>query len=161
MRAFFGAGRKPKQILAATPLPSPAPTLNRRVPPQIEDNLARYLQPDGTLGQSFISFKDVADRCDRKTFETKIPLIGQKLVEHGTNSKRKVVSQEIGQLTLQVFRLPIVPTLPAEQLPQSMADCQMGLMHANWHKGTYLDGTLTQLGGDCIVSNFSAIAGAF
>ncbi|KAJ7818245.1 hypothetical protein B0H14DRAFT_2840601, partial [Mycena olivaceomarginata] len=59
---------------AAPPPPAPAP-----IPPQIRlpENLARYLKPDGTLARVFVSFKDIAARCDTRLFETNYPLIGQ------------------------------------------------------------------------------------
>lgn len=53
---------------------------------------------------------------------------------------------------LQVFRLPPLPGLPPEELPQSLEECHRGLRHVNWHKMTYFEGTLTQNGGDCSVS---------
>ncbi|KAH9973690.1 hypothetical protein BGW80DRAFT_1305837 [Lactifluus volemus] len=129
MRSFFSSSPK-----------KPA----RTTPPTVEENLARYLKPDGTLARAFVSFKDIADHCDTRLFETSYPLIGQRL-----ESGSKVVSMEIGELVLQFFRLPPLPGVPPNQLPQSLEECHRGLRHVHWHKMTYFEGTLTQNGGDC------------
>jgi hypothetical protein len=107
-------------------------------PTVLEENLARYLKPDGTLARAFVSFKDIASRCDTRLFETSFPLIGQRL-----ESGSKVVSLEIGEVVLQFFRLPPLPGISPSQLPQSL--------DVHWHKMTYFEGTLTQNGGDCSV----------
>jgi hypothetical protein len=136
MRSFFSSPKKPVRVVQPTPA----------FPNVLEDNLARYLKPDGTLARAFVSFKDIASRCDTRLFETCYPLIGQR-----QESGSKVVSLEIGELVLQFFRLPSLPGIPPGQLPQSLDDCHRGLRHVHWHKMTYFEGTLTQTGGDCTV----------
>ncbi|KIK61198.1 hypothetical protein GYMLUDRAFT_225414 [Collybiopsis luxurians FD-317 M1] len=141
MRSFFHSSpKKNKDKRTNTP---PAPPL-QLPPPRLTENLARYLKPDGTLARAFISFKDIASRCDTRLFETTFPLIGQR-VELGN----KFSTLQVGELVLQMFRLPPLPGLPPEQLPQSLEECHRGLRHVNWHKMTYFEGTLTQNGGDC------------
>lgn len=105
------------------------------------------MKPDGTLGRAFITFKDIAKRCDTRLFETSYPLIGQK---SELNGPPKTV--QIGEIVLQLFRLPPLPGMPSDQLPQSLEECHRGLRHVAWHKVTYFEGTLTQNGGDCLVS---------
>jgi hypothetical protein len=119
---------------------------------QLAENLARYLKPDGTLARAFISFKDVMHRCDAKLFETSYPLIGQKAEVGNT-----VSTLEIGEIVLQMFRLPPLPGVSSDQLPQSLEECHRGLRHVNWHKATYFEGVLTQNGGDCTVSEITAM----
>jgi hypothetical protein len=128
------------------PVPPPLEPV-RQQPQRVTNNLARYLKPDGTLARSFISFKEIANRCDTRLFETNYPLIGQKVELGG-----KLSSLQVGEIVLQIFRLPPLPGIPPEQLPQSLDECLRGLRHINWHKVTYFEGTLTQLGGDCNVS---------
>ncbi|KAH7872054.1 uncharacterized protein C8R40DRAFT_524145 [Lentinula edodes] len=144
MRSFFHSSpkkNKDKDKRQNTPPPPPPPQL----PPQrLTENLARYLKPDGTLARAFVSFKDIAGRCDTRLFETTFPLIGQR-AELGN----KFSTLQVGELVLQVFRLPPLPGLPPEELPQSLEECHRGLRHVNWHKMTYFEGTLTQNGGDC------------
>jgi hypothetical protein len=135
MRAFFSSPKKTSKISPKPAAPAPLP-----------QNLARYLKPDGTLARAFISFKDVATRCDTKLFETSYPLIGQRVEMGGTMS-----TLQVGELVLQVFRLPPLSGIPPDQLPQSLEECHRGLRHINWHKMTYFEGTLTQQGGDCMV----------
>lgn len=140
MRSFFSSSpKKPKE--------RPVPVASG--PPQpLAENLARYLKPDGTLARAFIAFKDIAPRCDTRLFETSYPLIGQR-AELGN----KFSTLQVGEIVLQLFRLPPLPGLPLDQLPQSLEECHRGLRHINWHKVTYFEGTLTQNGGDCNVRN--------
>ena len=140
MRSFFSSSPK-KPARVDRPVSAP--------PFALEENLARYLKPDGTLARAFVSFKDIAARCDTRLFETSYPLIGQRLV-----SGSKVNSIEIGELVLQFFRLPPLPGIPSSQLPQSLEECHRGLRHVHWHKMTYFEGTLTQNGGDCSVRRY-------
>ncbi|KAJ7594637.1 hypothetical protein C8J56DRAFT_444291 [Mycena floridula] len=138
MRGFFSSSpKKPKEKLVKQPTP-PQPI--QRLP----ENLARYLKPDGTLARAFISFNDIAHRCDTRLFETTFPLIGQRS-ELGNKSS----AMQVGEIVLQVFRLPPLPGIAPDQLPQSLEECHRGLRHINWHKVTYFEGTLTQSGGDC------------
>jgi hypothetical protein len=137
MRSFFSSSpKKPARVVQPMPV----------APVVLEENLARYLKPDGMLARAFVSFKDIASRCDTRLFETSFPLIGQRL-----ESGSKAVSIEVGELVLQFFRLPPLPGVPPIQLPQSLDECHRGLRHVHWHKMTYFEGTLTQSGGDCSV----------
>lgn len=151
MRSFWSSSpKKSKDKVApapSAPAPAPAPA---QAPQRLPENLARYLKPDGTLARAFISFKDIAVRCDTRLFETNYPLIGQRVELGG-----KASTLQVGELVLQMFRLPPLPGIPPDQLPQSLEECHRGLRHINWHKVTYFQGTLTQNGGDCSVSPLS------
>jgi hypothetical protein len=143
MLGFFSSS--PKKQSRATPPPPPPPVRPHKLP----DNLARYLKQDGTLARALISFKDVAARCDTRLFETSYPLIGQRFEASGSPT-----TMELGEIVLQMFRLPPLPGVISNQLPQSLEECHRGLRHVAWHKVTYFEGTLTQNGGDCAVNNF-------
>ncbi|KDQ55167.1 hypothetical protein JAAARDRAFT_181183 [Jaapia argillacea MUCL 33604] len=134
-RSFFSSPKKQPQPVRPPP-PQPVHRL--------EENLARYLKSDGTLARAFIAFKDIAKHCDTKLFETSFPLIGQR-----SEVGNKVNSMQVGELILQIFRLPPLPGIAQDQLPQSLEECHRGLRHVQWHKQTYYEGTLTQCGGDC------------
>lgn len=143
MRSFWSSPKKPsKQKPVQTPPPPPPPV--HRLP----ENLARYLKPDGTLARAFIQFKDIATRCNTRLFETSYPLIGQRVELGG-----KFSTMQVGEICLQMFRLPPLPGIPPDQMPQSLEECHRGLRHINWHKMTYFQGALTQSGGDCSVSD--------
>ena len=142
---FFGSPKKPAKSSPRLP-PSPSPPVHR-----LDENLARYLKQDGTLARAFISFKDLASHCDTRLFETTYPLIGQRLEEGNT-----VKTQQVGEMVIQMFRLPPLPGVPPQQLPQSLEECHRGLRHVSWHKVTYFEGTLTQNGGDCTVRHILA-----
>ncbi|EPQ54980.1 hypothetical protein GLOTRDRAFT_76289 [Gloeophyllum trabeum ATCC 11539] len=139
LRSFFSSPKKTSHAAnRLREVPPPAP-------PEIKENLARYLKPDGVLARAFISFKDVASRCDTKLFETSLPLLGQRL-----ETASKMITTQVGEITLQIFRLPPLPGIPQDKLPQSLEECHDGLRHIHWHKQTYFEGTLTQSGGDCM-----------
>ncbi|KAJ7690719.1 hypothetical protein B0H17DRAFT_1159959 [Mycena rosella] len=144
-RSFWSSSPKKSKDKVAPPPPAPAPVPAPAQPLQrLPENLARYLKPDGTLARAFISFKDIAVRCDTRLFETNYPLIGQRAELGG-----KASTLQVGELVLQMFRLPPLPGIPPDELPQSLEECHRGLRHINWHKVTYFQGTLTQNGGDC------------
>jgi hypothetical protein len=150
MRGFFSSSHKKSASKDKAARAAPTPTL--------PENLARYLKPDGTLARAFISFKEIAHHCDTRLFETTYPLIGQKMEVGGA-----VKTMEIGEIVLEIFRLPPLPGIPQDKLPQSLEECHRGLRHVNWHKVTYFEGVLTQNGGDCTVrvSFPCAFAGPF
>jgi len=137
---FWGSPKKPHKVVAPPSPAAPPPAVHR-----LQENLARYLTPDGSLARAFIQFKDIARHCDTRLFETAFPLIGQKLEQGGANR-----SLQVGELVLRMFRLPPLPGIPADDLPQSLEECHRGLRHIDWHKRTYHEGTLTQSGGDCV-----------
>ncbi|EIW80738.1 hypothetical protein CONPUDRAFT_166161 [Coniophora puteana RWD-64-598 SS2] len=148
-RGVFGGlfSSTPKKSAAAAAAMRAAQQQQVPVPPvptRMPENLARYLKQDGTLARAFIAFKDIAPRCDTRLFEISYPLIGQRLEQGGGPS-----TLELGEISLQVFRLPPLPGLPPDQLPQSLEECVRGFRHTHWHKVTYFEGTLTQNGGDC------------
>lgn len=142
MRGFFSSSPK-KSSKDKSSKQAPPP----QAPQRLAENLARYLKPDGTLARAFISFKELAHRCDTRLFETTFPLIGQRIEIGG-----KYSTLQVGEIVLQMFRLPPLPGIAPDQLPQSLEECHRGLRHINWHKVTYFEGTLTQSGGDCSVS---------
>ena len=139
LRNFFRDKRTSKPSIPPQPLRPPPPH-------KLQENLARYLKPDGTLARAFVAFKDVARRCDARLFETSFPLIGQK-----AEATEPPKTLQVGELVLQVFRLPPLPGIPPELLPGSLEECHRGMRNTAWHKVTYLEGTLTQNGGDTTV----------
>ncbi|KAF8449427.1 hypothetical protein L210DRAFT_3703801 [Boletus edulis BED1] len=141
MFSFLSSSPKKTVVRSTPPLPPPAP------PHKLPDNLARYLKQDGMLARALISFKDIAARCDVHLLEIKYPLIGQR-----SESSGGATTMELGEIVLQMFRLPSLPGVTSNQLPQSMDECLRSLRHVAWHKITYFEGTLTQNGGDCKVS---------
>jgi hypothetical protein len=153
MRNFFkGSPQKPKHpqpSRSSTPQPPQLPPAPAWHPPE---NLARYLKDDGTLARAFVNFNDVKDKCDTCLLELAIPLVAQRASFNGKPAE----AVHAGDLILNLFRLPPLP-VPPETLPQSLEECQRGLDHVMWHKVTYMEGTLTQNGGDCTVSHVHSV----
>jgi hypothetical protein len=56
-----------------------------------------------------------------------------------------------GTLRLKLFYLPPLPGIAKTLLPENIGDCVKGMEAARWHAAaqSHIDGTLTQLGGDC------------
>ncbi|KLO11072.1 hypothetical protein SCHPADRAFT_855784 [Schizopora paradoxa] len=144
MRSFFGGSKKSK----AAPQHTRSHT-EPIIPTTIDENLARYLKQDGMLARAFVAFKDVAPRCDTQLFEGAYPLIGQRLEVNPGGSGTTMAPRQVGEIVLQMFRLPPLPGIPQNELPQSLEECYRGLRNVAWHKATYHEGVLTQLGGDC------------
>lgn len=143
VRSFFLGGKKAKPVPArATPPPPAAPPVHR-----LQENLARYLTVDGSLGRAFIKFSDIAHECDCKPHKMHLSLFGQKLEPGG--SYRNI---DLGGLTILIFRLPPIPGVPANDLPQSLDECDKGIRAAQFGDNTFMEGSLTQYGGDCSVS---------
>ena len=143
MGRFFGGNKKSSKTRV-----KPA-SVAASAPPKLSENLARYLRPDGTLARTFVSFKEVAKRCDTVLLETSFPLIGQK-----TMMDAPPHNMQVGELIIRIFRLPPLPGLPSAHHPQSLEECVRGLQNMKWHKTPYYEGTLTQYGGDCLVRRF-------
>ena len=59
----------------------------------------------------------------------------------------------IGKITLQIFRLPPLPGLSPDEMPQCIDEALRGMRHHAWHEHEYHEGILTQNGGDCSVSH--------
>ncbi|CAG7850737.1 SubName: Full=Related to budding protein {ECO:0000313/EMBL:CCA68506.1} [Serendipita indica DSM 11827] len=138
VRSFFSSpSKKPSKQAAIREVEATPP------PVHTADPFGRYLKKDLSIARALVSFREIMDRCDTKLFETSYPLVGQ-CAEGG-----QLATKTIGEIVLQIFRLPPLPGIPADDLPQSLEECQRGLRHVQWHKVVYHEGVLTQLGGDC------------
>jgi hypothetical protein len=115
-------------------------------PIETADPFGQYLKKDLSIAKALVSFKDIVKHCDTKLFETSYPLVGQCI------EGREFVTKPIGEIVLQIFRLPAIHGVLQDDLPQSLEECLRGLRHVQWHKVVYHEGVLTQLGGDCTVS---------
>lgn len=140
LRGFFHSPRKPQARQVVRPQPNN------------EDNISRYFAAgDSTIARSHIAFKPIAKNCDARLLEIRYPMFGFHEMS-GNKEKRQVC-----KITLQMFRLPPLPGLDQDQLPQSIEECLRGMRHHAWHQHEYQDGTLTQRGGDCKVRGFAFI----
>jgi hypothetical protein len=155
-RAFLsGSPKKSKPAKASTPPPQPAPSPPAPTAPTPttapEEPLVKYLKPDGTLGRIFLCFKDVASHCDTQLYETSLDVVS------GVDDRSGKGPRKIGEMVIQMFRLPPLPGIPPDQLPQSLEECMRGMRHIHWHKITYHEGILTQNGGDCKVNDHAHV----
>jgi hypothetical protein len=148
-------------LFSSTPKKQPKQALLRRPTPVMEDHLVRYMKADGSIGRAYINFKDIVKRCDTRLFETSYPLVGEWSEDSvrggvagvpGSMMSTQVSQRPIGELVLHIFRLPPLPGVPPETLPQSLEECHRGLSAVAWHKKIYYQGLLTQNGGDITVS---------
>ncbi|KAG9092428.1 Bud site selection protein bud4 [Ceratobasidium sp. 370] len=145
-----------RSLFSSTPKKQPKQALFRRPDSFVEDHLVRYMKSDGSLGRAYINFKDIVKRCDTRLFETSYPLIGEWAEDSvrgaagipGPAMAGPTSQRPVGELVLQIFRLPPLPGVPPETLPQSLEECHRGLRAVAWHKKIYHQGILTQSGGD-------------
>lgn len=177
IRALFGSPRKPRpksemvvqngsflsgstNSRAGTPLPAPAPAVPK-------ETIARYLVDDKspTIGKTHIAFAPIAKNCQAKVLEMRYPVFamfksGDQAVagraRGSSHQPGQVVAEEtqrpmIGKITLQIFRLPPLPGLKPEEMPQCIDEALRGMRHHAWHEHEYHEGILTQDGGDCSV----------
>ena len=63
--------------------------------------------------------------------------------------------KQVAKITLQILRLPPIPGMKPDELPQCIDECLRGMRHHAWHEHEYHEGILTQEGGDCTVSQAS------
>ena len=182
IRALFGSPRKPRpksemvaqnggfmsgstNSRAATPLPVAAPP---------KDTIAKYLIDDKspTIGKTHIAFAPIAKNCQAKVLEMRYPVFAMFKSSDAAQAGRargsshqpaQVVGEEtqrpmIGKITLQIFRLPPLPGLSPDEMPQCIDEALRGMRHHAWHEHEYHDGILTQDGGDCSVRPSLAFA---
>ncbi|KAJ9121540.1 hypothetical protein QFC22_002158 [Naganishia vaughanmartiniae] len=171
LKSLFQSPRKmskaPKALIATEAVPEPVVS---------QDNIARYFTDgDSTVGRTHIAFKPIAKNCDARLLEIRYPMfgmhqaappvIGASLTTTTTHrgSRHSVqtlprptpppapVRKQVCKITLQIFRLPPLPGLTDDQLPQSIDECLRGMRHHAWHEHEYHQGVMTQKGGDCIV----------
>lgn len=172
LKSLFQSPRKmskaPKTLVATEAVPEPAAS---------QDNIARYFTDgDSTIGRTHIAFKPIAKNCDARLLEIRYPMFGMHhaapapvtgaslpviTTHRGTRHSVQTlprpapppapVRKQVCKITLQIFRLPPLPGLADDQLPQSIDECLRGMRHHAWHEHEYHQGVMTQKGGDCIV----------
>lgn len=159
IRTLFGSPRKPKpgrdSSRSSTPLPTP-------VSAQL-DSIARYLATPGssTIAKTHVAFKPIAKNCEAKILEIRYPMFAMFKGEpdrHAPGSPSMTGGgprKQVAKITLQIMRLPAIPGMKADEMPQCIDDCLRGIRHHAWHEHEYHEGILTQEGGDCMVSHFS------
>lgn len=176
LRGFFGSPRKKGKIESTSkPLPETPPKVRQVVQQPQEPTLVHYFAPgESVVGKTHIAFKPIAKNCDSRLLEIRYPMFGNvrqpaavsvaKAQESGRPSSQPnagseastpAVRKQVCKVTLQMFRLPPLPGLTQEQLPQSIDECLRGMRHHAWHEHEYHEGLLTQKGGDSIVSPMS------
>ncbi|OXG24431.1 hypothetical protein C361_02285 [Cryptococcus neoformans Tu259-1] len=163
-RALFGSPRKPKGPVPKGAAPKKdvrlaAPASTSTVAKK--ETIANYLldSTNGTIAKTHIQFKTIAKNCEARVLEIRYPMFAMfkgdasnigSLGSGGSGGSKEAegARRALAKITLQVFRLPPIPGLNADELPQCIDDCLRGLRHHAWHEHEYYDGVLTQDGGD-------------
>ncbi|TYJ51830.1 hypothetical protein B9479_007589 [Cryptococcus floricola] len=167
-RNLFASPRKPKGPAAmvgkAGKERASTPVKATLAPPQPaapkKDTIANYL-PEGngnvsTIAKTHIQFKTIAKNCEARVLEIRYPMFSMfkgdptaSLSSAPSSSSDGSSRKALAKVTLQVFRLPPIPGLMPDELPQCIDDCLRGLRYHAWHEHEYFEGILTQDGGDC------------
>ncbi|CAG8638241.1 12428_t:CDS:2, partial [Acaulospora colombiana] len=120
MSFFSGQTKRQSKIVVKEREPIPQPI-------ESNDPFGRYLKKDLSMARAMVTFKDIVEHCDTKLFETSYPLIAQCAVG------RDVVTKTVGEIVLHIFRLPPIPGVAPDDLPQSLDECTRGLRHT-WRR---------------------------
>ncbi|WWD22543.1 hypothetical protein CI109_107036 [Kwoniella shandongensis] len=165
-RSLFSSPRKVKpgrDSRSSTPLPPSAG------PSTASDTIVNYLaQPGGsTIAKTHVAFKPIANNCEARVLEIRYPMFAMFKGEQdrrstdasgrpassaasaSTTSTGGQARKQLAKITLQVFRLPPIPGLKPDEMPQCIDECLRGMRHHAWHEHEYHEGVLTQEGGDC------------
>jgi len=125
-----------------------------------------FINKEGAFGRASVIFEQVAPQCLARCLVLELPvqgvsdpalsLNGPFNANIGTDSRidfNRNLNKIRGTLRLKLFYLPPMPSVPKKLLPENLGDCING-MKAAASKETEprLEGVLTQLGGDCVVS---------
>ncbi|WWC99204.1 hypothetical protein V866_006099 [Kwoniella sp. B9012] len=152
-RSLFASPRKPKASKdprSTTPQPVvPTPASSNTASAKPVDNIVKYLSsPSGsTIAKTHIAFKPIAKNCESRVLEIRYPMFAMfKAGSSGSNGQSR---KQLAKITLQIFRLPPIPGLKGEELPQCIDEALRGMRHHAWHEHEYHEGVLTQEGGDC------------
>ncbi|WVQ76151.1 hypothetical protein IAR50_005803 [Cryptococcus sp. DSM 104548] len=166
-RNLFASPRKPKgpaalggkagKERASTPVQATLAPTKPAAPKK--DTIANYL-PEGngnvsTIAKTHIQFKTIAKNCEARVLEIRYPMFSMfkgdpaASLSSMPSSSSDGARKALAKVTLQVFRLPPIPGLLPDELPQCIDDCLRGLRYHAWHEHEYFEGILTQDGGDC------------
>lgn len=178
IRNLFGSPRKMSK--APRPVSMVTEVIETLAAP-VKENICHYFPPgESTIGKTHIAFKPIAKNCDTRLLEIRYPMFGflrygdgvagpalqkgDRPSSHPSSGANAAtappVRKQVCKVTLQIFRLPALPGLTQEQLPQSIDECLRGMRHHAWHEHEYHEGLLTQKGGDSHVSGVTISSGS-
>lgn len=162
-KAAKKASREQLEREAATPPPQ------QRLEPML-----MFINREGAFGRAGVTFESVAEQCTARCLVLDLPVQGVadpmpsmpgapslNSMSANTMSRRAAefarnLERPRGTLRLKLFYLPPLPSVPRNLLPENLNECIRGMQNAAWHHAEpWLEGTLTQLGGDCRVSPVS------
>ncbi|KAK0549861.1 Bud site selection protein bud4 [Tilletia horrida] len=157
---LFGSPKKQSSKLAVegSPMESSSPTR-----PQTEPMMA-YMNREGAFGRTRVLFEELQDRClgTCAIFDCAVMGVAEPVgsisaasrlattLTSQTTAFEQNLNKVRGKLRLKIFYLPPIPSIPRILLPDSLAECVQGMRAAaNQKVDVWMQGTLTQMGGDC------------
>ena len=159
MGKLFSSPKKRGAFASSTTNASMASSMGGGMGPE---PMMAYMNREGALGRCDVVFDRVAQQSLGRCHTIDLPVCGVNDPApslssslHKTNSIdfSRNLGKSRGTLRLKLFYLPPMPSVPRNLMPQNLGDCIRGMEAARWHAGeTWMEGTLTQLGGDCTVS---------
>ncbi|PWN54025.1 hypothetical protein IE53DRAFT_53865 [Violaceomyces palustris] len=126
-----------------------------------------YINREGAFGRAGVVFEKVVSQCTARCLVLEVPVVGvndpqqslggpsslasRNYVNASRNADfKRNIAKVRGTLRLKLFYLPPMPNIARNLLPENIGDCIRGMQNAAWHHSSpWLEGTLTQLGGDC------------
>ncbi|KAK8845595.1 hypothetical protein IAR55_006311 [Kwoniella newhampshirensis] len=164
-RSLFSSPRKVKPGRDSRPT-TPVPPASSG---PSSDSIVNYLAQPGssTIAKTHVAFKPIAKNCEARVLEIRYPMFAMfkgepdrrstdasgrpasSAASASTTSTGGQARKQLAKVTLQIFRLPPIPGLEPDEMPQCIDECLRGMRHHAWHEHEYHEGVLTQEGGDC------------
>lgn len=137
--------------------------------------ILNYINREGAFGRSNVVFDQVASNCLARCLVLELPVSGvsdpslslngpssNSISSVNRNDFNRHLNKVRGTLRLKLFYLPPMPSVPKKLLPENLADCINGMnAAAATENEPRLEGVLTQLGGDCVVSKRNKLGYVF
>jgi hypothetical protein len=125
------------------------------------DLLHDLVGPDGSFARAYVCLNNHENQAYGRPLTVDIPCFNEWAVDNtgvsSVKSKRGGVVRRppyrVGKLTLQLLYVPKPKNAKDEDMPKSMNACIRELKEAEQVKDVSFEGTLSQQGGDCPVSN--------
>jgi hypothetical protein len=154
MGKLFSSPKKKSTFASSSTNASMASSMTLNVEPMLA-----YINKEGAFGRSDVVFEKVASHCLGRCYTVDLPVRGVNdpapSLSPSMNRNSSVdfssnLGKTRGTLRLKLFYLPPMPSVARNLLPQNLGECIRGMEAARWHSSeTWMEGTLTQLGGDC------------
>lgn len=163
MGKLFSSPKKKPSFVSSSTNASMASSAGFTVEPMLA-----FLNKESSFGKCEVVFEKIAQHCLGKAYIMDLPIRGEddddddaasslspSLRKNSSPDFKKNLGIIRGTLKLKLFYLPPMPSVARNLMPRNLGECIQGMEAALWHSQNgeaWMEGVLTQLGGDCVVS---------